>query len=276
MLSNTIKIGFPGRVWDIPAPASGMGFSNVSGAETSQMWQGTNHVANTPVSYKTFSPSWRSWTSKLQPLVDIYNKRYGNKEFFILDPLNTEGNLLPPRWAYSWQLAYCTAGQGQPYVDEVSSLVPRAVFNDKGWFVAPSVKVMTSKGLPLYLKAWGSYTGTARVIVRKHTGGGVWSAWQNILPTLTDDAPTVVLTASESQTVDFVEVSLQVNVGATLTLEHMDLSTTDYRSHEDKRRPGQGVGALRFTNTLDGELVSARIQRIGLSVEMSEVEYIRV
>lgn len=271
-----MQIGFPGKLLEIPFPATGMGFASNNDVEVTELDNGARHVRNAPVSFKTFNMSWRAKTPSLQPLVDLYNRRYGNRSFYLLDPNLRHDNMLPARWASAYQLAHTSAGQGQPLVVTEGRIYPQVVFNGKGWtFAPPSVRLILTKGRDHYFKAWGSRTGIAGVQYRTHNPTTLlWGAWTTVAPTMAEDAPVKVVQASQTMAADFIEFRLNVPNGDTLTLEHMDFSTEDYRAFEDKRRPGNGVGALRFTNTLDGELVSARIQRIGLSVDMTEVEYI--
>lgn len=276
-----MSIGFPGMVAKIPQPSSGMGFANDSDTEVTELQNGARHVFNAPVSYKTFNMSWRAKTPSLQPLLDLYNKRYGNREFYISDPAMTEGNMLPPRWAYGYQLAHIMGGVGQPYIDK-NFVVPKAVFNDKGdWnFIIPSIKVMVAEGMDHFFKVWGTRTGSAGFQVHGHKSGMPdietnWVLLTTFVPTTTDNAPTNVVPKASTTTYDFIRIRPIVPTGGSMTVEHLYLGTSDYRSFENPRQPGQGVGAMRFTATLDGELVSQRMQRVGLSVDMTEVEYIR-
>lgn len=273
MSKKNMRIGFPGMVAEVPYPATGMGFGNTSDNEVTELASGGRHIYNAPTTFKSFNMSWRGKSPNLQPLLDLYNRRYGNKAFHLIDPNITTGNLLPPRWAYSYQLAHVAKGQGQPYVDDVV-FPPQAVFNDKAWgLYAPAIRIMVQEGRSHYLKAFGTRTGSAGVRFRLHNPSTMtWGSWTTHVPTMTVSAPQTVLTALNSTTYDFIELQLVVPSGATLRLEHMDFATDDYRAYENPKRSGQGVGALRFTNTLDGELVSSAIERIGLSVDMTEVE----
>lgn len=268
-----MRIGFPGMISEVPYPASGMGFGNTSDNEVTELANGGRHVYNAPTTFKSFNMTWRSKTSNLQPLLDLYNRRYGNKAFHILDPNNTTGNLLPPRWAYSYQLAHIARGQGQPFVDNVV-FPPQSVFNDKAWGgYPPAIRIMVQEGRDHYLKAFGTRTGAAGVRYRLHNPYAMsWGSWTTHVPTMALNAPQRVLAAIDSPNYDFIELQPVVPSGGSLSLEHMDFATDDYRSYDAPKRPGQGVGALRFTNTLDGELVSSAIERIGLSVDITEVE----
>lgn len=270
-----MRVGFPGKVFEVPYPESGMGFNTEGTTELTDLYTGGKHVRLAPTTYKTFNMSWSTWADDMQGLVDLYNKRYGNRAFYLTDPL-AKGNLLPARWAYSYQLAHIARGQGTPSVD-TAALVPKSVFTDKFW----SSEYLTTRVLLVpdkdhYLKVWGTGTGTAGIRYRLHSATaapGTWGAWSTLVPDMVDaTAATLVCPAANTATNDFIELQVYVPVGSTLSLTHMDLGNT---AGVITQRPAEGVGALRFTNTLQGELVSSRIRRIGMSVDVTEVEIVR-
>jgi hypothetical protein len=53
-----------------------------------------------------------------------------------------------------------------------------------------------------------------------------------------------------------------------LTLDHLNLTTAT----EPVRKPGIGVGAVSFTGSLSGNIETKRFDRIGLSLDLVEVE----
>lgn len=274
LVNSKMRIGFPGLISEVPYPLTGMGFGNNGDVETTELASGGRHIHQSPTTHKTYSLSWSAKTSGLQPLVDLYNRRYGNQILFIQDPNNVGGNMLPPRWAYSYQLAHQSSGQGQPYIDTVA-FPPEVVYNDKGWGAYPPGHTsMLIPGKDHYLKVWGTRTGASGVRWRVHNATTrVWTAWAIHVPTATNTAPQLVCSAANTAIYDFMQMEVYVPTGSTLRLSGMDFSTSDYRT-VTARRPGEGVGGLRFSNNLDGTLVSSRIERIGLSVEMTEVEYL--
>lgn len=274
MASNKLRIGYPGNVFEIPAPSSGMNFGTTSDNELSELDSGGRYIYEKPTTFKTFNMSWRTVTPAVQPLIDMYNKRYGNKAFYVQDLRCGEGNILPARWAYSYQLAYVFGLQGQPKVLEGSN-GPYVRFTSSRYLanVQPSVTIMLHEGKPHYLMPFGSRTGTSAVRYRLYNKlTKTFGSWVSVAPLASGTAPYTVCSALETNTYSFVEIGLDIKASSTLNLEHMDFSTTDYRSSELVRRHAEGTGALRFTNSLDGELVMLRAQRIGLSVDMTEVE----
>lgn len=265
-----MKIGYPGNMFEIPHPSSGMGFSNNSDTETLELDTGGRFVVDKPTTYKSFNMSWRSTTPKLQPLIDIYNKRYGNDPFYVQDMNGGEGNILPARWAYPRQLAAIHGAIGN------ATFSPNfASFrSDRFASSRPSVKVPTFVGKPMYLAVF-SFTGNPfthpPVQYRLWTPSGTVTSWRTAGYTRDNNAPTTVLTREESQYYEFVEIRINLH-SANIAIEHMDLSTSDYRSYEQRYRSAEGVGGLKFTNTLDGDLTMLRAQRIGLSVDLTEVQ----
>lgn len=271
--SKNLRIGFPGLVAEIPYPATGMGFGNNSDIETTELASGGRHMHSAPTTYKTFNMSWSGKTAGLQPLIDFYNKRYGNRDYYFTDPNIVQGNLLPARWAYSYQIAHLLGGQGQPFVN-MDTTVPSVTFNDKDWSTTTtSITILAVPGEAHYLKGWGTQTGAAGIQYRIHNKTTkVWTAWLVYKPQANHtQAPQLVMSAAQAVDHDFIQITPYVPSGTTLVLEGLDLSTNDYRTTPE-RRPGEGVGAVRFSNTLDGTLTSTRIGRIGLSVELTEVE----
>lgn len=267
-----MKIGYPGNMFDIPAPSSGMGFSNNSDTETLELDTGGRYVSDTPTTYKSFNMSWRSTTPKLQPLIDMYNKRYGTKPFYIQDMHGGEGNILPPRWAYPPQLVAIHGAIGG-----ASTVFDTAARFTNSKFIAnqPTLLVPTIEGKPLYFAVFPHdfvvYTRPPMSYRKLNKDTKEWSAWVTVPYTTVGTAPTQILSRAESQVIEFIE--LKVNLGGSIYITGMDLSTSDYRSWDSPHRSAEGVGACKFTNVLDGDLTMLRSKRIGLSVDITEVQY---
>jgi hypothetical protein len=250
-----------------------MNFGNNSDTEVTELDSGGRFIFDKPTTFKTFNMSWRTVTPSVQPLLDMYNKRYGRNPFYLQDLRGGEGNILPARWAYCHQLAYVFGLQGKPKVYDGPT--PFVDFEGDRYLTAnpPTVKVLLHEGKNHYLAPFGSRSGTSAVQYRRYNKlTKAWTAWTSVVPILAGAAPYTVCTALETNTYDFIEIGLDLRATSHLSLEHMDFSTTDYRSSEVAYRHSEGVGGLKFTNTLDGELVMLRAQRIGLSVDMTEVE----
>lgn len=273
MARNCIRVGYPGNVFEIPAPSTGMNFNNNSDTEVSELDSGGRFIYDKPTTFKTFNMGWVTVTPSIQPLIDMYNKRYGRKPFYLQDLRAGEGNILPARWAYSYQLAHVFGLQGQPKIYD-DGMGPYVGFTGARYLTdnPPTVPIMLFEGKNHYLMPFGSRSGSAGVRYRLHNKTTrVWTTWTTVAPKASG-APYTVCTAVETNTYDFIEIGLALANNSNLILEHMDFSTTDYRSSDTPKRYSEGVGALKFTNTLDGELVMLRAQRIGLSVDMTEVE----
>ena len=264
-----MKIGYPGLMFDIPAPSSGMGFANNSDTETLELDTGGRFVADKPTTYKSFNMSWRSTTPKLQPLIDMYNKRYGARPFYIQDMNGGEGNILPPRWAYASHLAAIHGAIGGAVYFGSWALFKDAKFAGS----QPTLLVPTFLGKPLYLAVFHPTNVVHTrppVQYRVLDDLGDWGAWTDVPYTTLGNAPTTILTRMQSQNAQFVE--LRVNIGGDIAIAGMDLSTSDYRSWGETARSAEGVGACKFTNTLDGDLTMLKAKRIGLSVDITEVQ----
>jgi len=263
-----MKIGYPGKMFEIPYPSSGMGFSNNSDAETLELDSGGRFVADKATTFKTFNMSWRSTTPKLQPLIDIYNKRYGSAPFYIQDMNGGEGNILPARWAYPEQLVAIHGASG----DAVYSGDHARFYGTRFSAQAPSVKIPVLMGKPFYLAVFNNTTrGDMPIQYRLWDEYGRADDWKPCRYTKVGEAPAVVVDRTLSQLVEFIEIRVNLD-GNNHSIYHMDLSTSDYRSFDYPYRSAEGVGGLKFTNVLDGELTMLKAQRIGLSVDLMEVQ----
>lgn len=265
-----MKIGYPGNTFEIPAPSSGMGFSNNSDTETLELDTGGRFVVDKSTTYKSFNMSWRSTTPKLQPLIDIYNKRYGTAPFYVQDLNGGEGNILPARWAYPRQLAAIHGAVGDSVYSGTFVTFRSNRFSGQG----PTVTVPLFEGKPMYLAVFPPYnmaTDVYPVEYRLWDFDGGSHGWFTVPYTNKGEAPFTAVSRVLSQDYEFIEIRINLRFEPPV-IEHMDLSTSDYRSYEESYRSAVGQGGLKFTNTLDGDLTMLRAQRIGLSVDMTEVQ----
>jgi len=278
--------------------------------ETTELLSGEVAVYRAPVTYKTFNMSWKGGASKLQPLVDVYSGAYGNGPYYITDVLaGVQGyNLLPAKWAASHLLAHICNGWGSPVVGTQSVTPERRQVtftgsaDDFGEFPNPTV-VPVIPGQPLLMSIWGTRTSTASVrVYRFKRSTGAWTLDFTIIPTMTNDAPKVLVTQTEANANDVAAVKIvpYLPTSGVLTLAHMDLAINDYRTYtpyiyglnpalfpatllypgmllfpagptQTLFRAGMGSGPVQFTGNLGGKLDSAVIDRIGFSVDLSEV-----
>ena len=164
-------------------------------------------------------------------------------------------------------------------------------------------------GQPMWLKVWGNYSGTAGInVYRYFRSTGAWSLQQNYKPTYTNDAPSSVCTQAQADAGDMLAVKLVpvVTSGNTLTVQHIDLAVNDYRTYTPyiynldpgllpsyglrpgmtlfpssttsqfagtgtMFRSGKGTGPVQFTGNVGGKVDSVTVDRIGLSIDISEV-----
>jgi len=310
-VNKTMLFGPIGAQVEVPWPQSGMGSDVNLYTETTQLLSGEQAVYRSPVSYRTYNMSWKGTGMKLQPIVDVYSGVYGNGPYYITDSLaGVQGtNLLPAKWAASHLLAHVCNGWSDPAVT-TQTLTPEgkqvtftgsADYPDE--FPNPAV-VPVIPGQPLYSKVWGSRTGSAGVrVYRFKRSTGVWNWDYTLFPTVTNDAPTLLVSQTEANANDVAAVKLVPGVptGSTLTLAHIDLAINDYRTYTPylygldpalypaltlfpgmflfpagpdtgtMYRSGMGTGPVQFTGNLGGKLDSAVIDRIGFSVDICEV-----
>lgn len=300
-----------GRQVEIPWPQSGMGADLNLYTESTDLLSGEQSVYRAPISYKTFNMSWKGGATKLQPIVDVYAGVYGNGPYYITDPLGAvQGtNLLPAKWAASHLLAHIVNGWCSPVVTSQINTPERKQVTftgnpDDPDYCPTTIVVPVVPGKPLYFKAWGTSTGTAVVVTSRYTQStDTWSTWTSRTPTLSNDVPTELVSQAEADAGDIqaVRIGLYVPALDTLTLQHIDLATNDYRfytpyifgldpnlypseglfpgmllypSGPDEGvmfRSGKGTGPVQFTGNIGGSIDSVTIDRIGLSFDLKEV-----
>ena len=308
---KSMLFGPVGRQVEIPWPDSGMGVDNNLTTEVTALLSGEQAVYRAPVSYKTYSMSWKGGSTKLQPLIDVHSGVFGNGPYYISDPLAAAqgANLLPSKWSASHLLAHIGNGWGSPVVDKQINTPERLQVtftgnaDDPDYFPRPIV-VPVVPNMPLYFKGWGSRTGTATVAISKYTAStDTWSAYTGYAPTLSNDAPTEIVSQAEADAGDIQAIRLAPYLPGTdtLVLQHLDLATNDYRYYTPPTfgldpslypsetlypgmllypsgpeasvmfRSGKGTGPVQFTGNVGGKIDSVTIDRIGLSMDICEV-----
>lgn len=260
---KTMLFGPIDNMQTIPCPATGMGWSFERDSEVTELDSGGRHVYRAPTGFKTFGMSFTAGTAGLEPLIDVFQGVYGEGPFYLTDPNYTSGNVLPARWASSYKLGFIADGWCAPkQVVSTSAKAKKAVvFENTGRHVevGPSIILPAIPDKTFYVKVWGTRTGTAAVRLYTLTAGS-WTLASTIVPSATG---TVEVTATESIMLELVCPS-----GSTLTLDHINVTTAS----SNVREPGKGVGAVQFTNTLSGSIQTKRYDRIGLSLDLTEVE----
>lgn len=285
-MAEKVYFGVPGNVQEIPAPKSGMGFDSNSDIEVTNLVSGGRSVYRAPTAFKTFNMNWAGTSNQLRHLIDLYNGQFGPGPFYVTDPAMNQENVLPTRWSMCWQLAHQANGWCRPVID-----------TDDGIPVTPNTNVMRTDryvvfkqaaagssvklekvvrtrvirvpGKDYYLAVAGSATGGAGIKYRTFSSAtNTWSA--GTLFTTFTGAPTSIITVADTTTT-MIEIDLYMPLGSTLTLKGMCLGTVNTRAGV-WMPVGQGVGPIQFGDNTGGELVSSTIDRIGLSLQFTEVQ----
>lgn len=286
MAIEKLYFGLPGNIQEIPAPKSGMGFDSNTDVEVTNLVNGGRSVYRAPTAFKTFNMTWQTSSDRLRHLIDLYNGQFGPGPFYITDPAVNQENVLPARWASSWQLAHSANGWCRPVVD-VDDGVPttpstNTMLTDR-YVVFRQVtqggnvklekvvrtRIIRVPGKQYFLAVQGAATGGAGVKYRIFNGStNQWNA--GTLYTTFTGAPTQIVGAADTTTT-MIELDLYMPLGSTLTLKGMALGSVNTRSTL-WMPTGSGIGPVQFGDTTGGELVSSAIDRIGLSLDFTEVQ----
>lgn len=269
---NTILFGTLTNMLPIPYPKSGVQWDQVRDSEETALVSGGRHVYRAPTPFRKYNLSYAGTTVGLQNLIDFYNGVYGDGPFYVLDYNYAAGNLLPTRWASAYMLRHVAESWCAPVeIVSTSALAGKSVlFSNVGLFPENGISEVLAvpQDKPLYFKAWGSRTGNAVVRVSKLvTATGAWTAVADYVPTSTP-ADAEVVSVGDAGLYSAVKLQLICGNGSSLTLDHLTLST----QADSARVPGKGVGAVQFGGDLAGSIVSKRYDRIGLSLDIIEVE----
>ena len=265
---KTMLFGPIDNMLEVPYPEQGMSWDHNRDTEVTDLLSGGRHVYAAPTPFKTFGLSYKGGTKGLQPLVDLRHGVYGDGPFYLIDFNFTEGNVLPTRWASAYMLAHIADGWADAALAASTTALARkvSVFRNNGQFTDTGdsliLPVVPDKGM--YLRVWGSATGDAGVTYsRRNASTGVWST-----PTLAAFNSEVEVVAPNSA-FNAVRLRLRCTNGAELTLDHINLMTTPGIT---TRQPGLGVGAVKFSGNVAGNIVTKRFDRIGLSLDLTEIE----
>jgi hypothetical protein len=256
----------------IPYPKSGVTWDQIRDSEETALVSGGRHVYRAPTPFRKYNLSYSGGTVGLQNLIDFYNGVYGDGPFYVLDLNYAAGNVLPTRWASGYMLRHVAESWCAPVeIVSTSALAGKSVlFSNVGLFPDNGISqvVPAPQDKPLYLKVWGARTGTAVVRVSKLlTATGAWTAVGDFVPTGTP-ADLEVVSVADAGLYSAVKLQLICGSGSSLTLDHLTLST----QADSARAAGKGVGAVQFGGDLAGTIVSKRYDRIGLSLDIIEVE----
>lgn len=272
---KTMLFGPIGNMLPIPYPEADMGWDTTRDTEETALLSGGRHVHEAPTPYRSYKLQYKGNTADLQNLVDIYNGVYGKGPYHLLDFNYTAGNILPTRWASAYMLRHVAGSWCKPVgVPSSAALAGEEVtFTNLGEFPSTGISevLVTVPGEPLYLHLWGTRAGTGSVkISLLNASTGIWGAATAYVPSATPSEQTIVsIVDGAADTYSAVKLELFCPDGSTLTLGHLNLSTV---AGEDSRKPGRGVGAVSFGSVLGGNIVTKRFDRIGLSLDLVEVE----
>lgn len=241
-MAEKFYFGVPGAIAEVRAPESGMRFGLGSDTEVTPLISGGRSVWRAPVTYKTFNMSWKSNSSGLRHLIDLYNGQFGPGPFFLTDPTASQENVLPPRWANAWQLAHQANGWCRPIVQNwpapttPTPTQPRV--NRRVLFTQAAsgssiptegvvrMRVIRVPGKPYFFSAYGSATGGAAIKVWGYNA--TTNSWQAVT-TFTDFSGTVAqIIPASNTTYSMIELDISMPLSSTLTLYGMALGTIDH------------------------------------------------
>lgn len=286
-MGSSIYFGLPGNIRNIPAPESGMGFENGNDAEVTALVSGGRSVYRAPLTFKTHALSWRTWLGSLQHVIDLYNGNWGSGPFYFTDPTADELNALPARWSNGWQLAYQANGWCKPYVTNVviQTEDPSRYFTDRQAIFTQAAsgtpatsgvlktRIIRVPGKAYYLAIDATLSGTAGAGFIVRGWNDTTAVWDTITTVTTLDGSSVLLIPANNTDYSMLELDLKMPVGSRLSLRGLSLGTQDHVAAGAPSIPvGQGVGPVQFSGNFGGTLDSKVIARIGMSIDLTEVQ----
>jgi hypothetical protein len=273
---NTMLFGPLGHMLEVPWPQTGMGWNVNRDSEETALVSGGRHVYTAPTPFRRYSVSYKGGTAGLQPLADLYAGVYGPGPFYLVDFNYTEGNILPTRWATAYLLAYVAGSWGNPEVQASSAALAGKVVrfdNTPGQFPEEGISQIIAcvPGKPAYMHLWGTRTGGAVVRTSlRAKATGIWTPPVAHAPSATPGQSVLISSADGANNVyDAIKLELFLPAGSTLTLDHINITGI---SGNNVRKPGIGVGGVKFVSDLSGNIQTKRFDRIGMSLEIIEVE----
>lgn len=274
-MAATVLFGTLAHMQPIPYPEAGMGWDHIRDTEETALLSGGRHVYEAPTPYKKVSLQYKGGTAGLQHIIDTYTGVYGRGPYYALDFNYAGGNQLPTRWASAYMLKEIVGGWCAPLLaPSAPALAGEAVtFTNLGQFteLGESLILPCVPGKATYLRIWGSRTGAAAVVVYlRDSSTGAWTAGTDIVPSATP-ADAVIISAADAIAGKYNAIKFQLRVpsGTTLTLDHLNLIDA---AGVGTRKPGLGVGAMKFVTSLTGNIQTKAFDRIGLALDLVEVE----
>jgi hypothetical protein len=286
-MAEKMYFGVLENIQEIPLPKSGMGLNSNSDAEVTNLVSGGRSIYRAPTTFKTFNMTWATTADKLSHLLSMYNGQFGTGPFYMTDPSVNQKNVLPARWSNGWQLAHLAGGWCRPTVMSLAAPTGAPSFvryytNRASYFqqvsAGASVKlegvvrtrIIRVPGKAYYFTFDGSSVGGAGIKVRGYNGTtGVWTT----LNTVTVPNSPITVVAAANNTTTMLELDLYMPLGSTLIIQGVALGTIDHFTLSGSWMPiGNGIGPVQFADSTNGELVSSTIDRIGLSLDFTEVE----
>jgi hypothetical protein len=276
MTEKTMLLGPLDHMLAVPWPQTGMNWNQTRDAETTELLSGGRHVYTAPTPFRSYSLNYKGGTAGLQNIVDLYTGVYGPGPFYLTEFNYSAGNILPTRWATAYMLGYVAGSWGNPTVQNATAaLAGKAVTfsNTQGQYPEAGISQIIAcvPDTPAYLHLWGTRTGTASVrISLRAKATGIWTAPVNYVPSAAP-GQSVLISAADgtANTYSAMKLELFVPSSSSLTLDHINITGI---SGNNVRLPGLGVGAVKFSSDLSGTIQTKRFDRIGLSLDIVEVE----
>lgn len=271
----TMLFGTLDHMQPIPYPESGMGWDHTRDTEETALLSGGRHVYEAPTPYKKFSLQYKGGTVGLQHIIDTYTGVYGRGPYYAVDFNFAGGNQLPTRWASAYMLKQIVGGWCSPLlVTSTAALAgEKVIFTNLGQFtdLGESLILPCVPEKETTLRIWGDRTGTAAVrVYLRNASTGIWGAGTDIVPSATPSETVIISEATAiAGTYNAIKLQLYVPSGSTLTLDHLNLMDS---SGVSTRKPGLGVGGMKFVTSLTGNIQTKAFDRIGLALDLVEVE----
>lgn len=270
----------------VKAPAINMNSSKAGWENNGSFLNGGAYSRRSTASHKTFSLSWdRASRDELRPILDYVDGVYGDGYIYISNPFAMDKNVLPSYVANSAQASKdgpILYGRTRPtmvntapvndYPVQGATYAVNGVDTISGTPVPPPVYIPIPPGYTAWVGVHGTFTSSAVMRIHRYQSGVIVPAAATNATPLTTATLTRVVDSVGGDQYNGLGLSLQGIGNATLYGVMVQVLPNGVVPPTGGFISGQGQSGMKFTSQADLSEYSAVLDRVGVSVDLIEVE----